>query len=538
MIETVKRDGVGRIAGGEHGLVFIGDLRSPAFLSPDISPKEIFPHVPYPISAADLNEISGEGKYGAIYFGPDGLMKSHEAEVYWFPHLVELIGDPPKLVDAIVNARELVGPVPMIYAPAVGRPNHLALLTYLGMDIFDTIALRMAARKGVCLDENGEWREEGDFNELMERNMESALRELNLVKKAIENGRLRDIVEMRARSEPWLYATLRLADEEHWRHFEAYETVKGKAVRYPGPEGITRPEVMRFRERVLERWRPRGEVLLLLPCSARKPYSKSRTHRRFREILESLRGWGTVQEVILTSPMIMVPRELERYYPAGHYDAAVRGKWDYAEVEAMKGALHNLKRMGAFKHIIIHLPEDMDFVSDAIYGEWAAEGSVTSERSLENLSNALERALSDVKGESPKKRALWTLQAMAEFQFGMPGEDMLDSVKGRWPNIKGFLKGKQTVTFIEDKGALSLTTEGGKILAEKGRYRVFVGDFELRGDIFAIGVESADPEIREGDDVVVIQDGVPVAVGIAERSATEMVQAKKGVAVRVRKKMR
>ena len=85
---------------------------------------------------------------------------------------------------------------------------------------------------------------------------------------------------------------------------------------------------------------------------------------------------------------------------------------------------------------------------------------------------------------------------------------------------------------------MSLTTEGGKILAEKGRYRVFVGDFEIRGDIFSIGVESADSEIREGDDVVVIQKGVPVAVGIAERSAAEMVQAKKGIAVRVRKKMK
>ncbi len=528
-IETFKRDGAGRIAAGNG-------MRTPEMLRvSDFRPSDIFPKVPYPISAAELNEIHGEGPYGAIYFGPEGLMKSHEAEIYWFPHLVELMGDPPRLVDAMVKARELAGPVPMIYAPGIGLPNQLALLTYLGVDIFDDVRIRMASAKGMYVDENGLWYE--DVGE--ERNMESAERELGIIRKAIENGRLRDIVEMRARSEPWLYAALRLSDEEHWRHFEEYEAVKGKPVRYPGPEGITRPEVMRFRERVLERWRPRGEVLLLLPCSARKPYSRSRTHRRFHEALESVRGWGTVQEVILTSPMIMVPRELERYYPAGHYDAAVRGKWDAIEIEAIKGALENLKRMGAFRHVIIHLPEDMDFVKDAIYGEWTAtaEGSVTSEKSIENLKIALERALADVRGESRKKRLLWTIQAMVEFQFGIPGEEMVDSVKGRWPNMKGFLGGKQTVTFIENKGAISITTEGGKILAEKGIYRVFVGDFEIRGDIFSIGVESADPEIREGDDVVIIQSGEPVAVGIAERSATEMVQAKKGVAVRVRKRM-
>ena len=543
MIEDIKRDRLGRTG----TLTMEKSIEFPAMLfdsdrgyavgkGKDIDMGR-FPEVRYPIHSSKLNDVQGEGPYGALYFKGDDLRVSHKgAEIYIFPHLIELIGDPTRFIDAVVNARKLIGYEPVLYVPGAGKPNHMAVFTYLGINLFDYIPLRMAALKHTYFDENGEWESDLSRDELMERNMESSLRELNIVKRAIENRRLRDLVEMRARSEPWLYALLRLSDEEHWQFFERYEPVRPKRVNYPGPEAITRPEVMRFRRRVLERWRPRGDVLLLLPCSARKPYSRSRTHRKFREVLQSVEGWGTVQELIVTSPLIVVPRELERYYPAGYYDAAVRGKWDYMEIEAIKEALENIKRMGSFRHVIIHLPEDMEFVSDAIHGEWTADGSVTSDTSLRNLKNALENAIT--RGESPKKRLLWTLQAMVEYQFGIDGESMVDSVKGRWPNIKGFREGKQTVMFIEDKGSLSLTSEGGRILAENGRYRVFIGDFEIRGDVFSVGVESADPEIREGDDVVVMQKDMPVAVGIAEQSSYEMMESKKGVAVRVRKKIK
>ena len=500
-----------------------------------LNPKA-FPEVRYPVSVSSLNDVKGDGPYGSIYLKGMEVKVSHRgAEIYSFPHLFQLIGDPKRLVRSIVRAREIIGYEPVIYAPAVGRPNRLALLTYLGINLFDTIPLVLAARNGKYLDETGEWPVETDYRELLDMNYRSALRELEIIKRAIENRRLRDLVEMRARSEPWMYAALRLADEEHWDFFERYEPVRPKKINYPGPEAVTRPEVMRFRKRVLERWRPRGDVLLLLPCSARKPYSNSRTHRKFRDILRSVEGWGAVQELIVTSPLIIVPRELERYYPAGYYDAAVRGKWDYMEIEAIKEALENIKRIGSFRHVIIHLPEDMDFVADAIHGDWTVEGSVTSERSLSNLREALENALASG-GEGPEKRELWTIQSMVEYQFGIDGEEMVDSVKGRWPGLKGFRDGRQTVMFVEGKGSLSLTAEGGNILAKNGRYRVFVGDFEVHGDIFSIGVEDADPEIREGDDVVIVQNNGPVAVGIAERSAYEMVEAKRGIAVRVRKK--
>jgi len=61
-------------------------------------------------------------------------------------------------------------------------------------------------------------------------------------------------------------------------------------------------------------------------------------------------------------------------------------------------------------------------------------------------------------------------------------------------------------------------------------------DFELRGDVFAIGVNEADPGIRPDDIVGVVRDEKVVGVGKAVLAGEEMVKAKKGIAVKVRKR--
>ena len=51
-------------------------------------------------------------------------------------------------------------------------------------------------------------------------------------------------------------------------------------------ESMQRVEVRRFAERLLTRYRPRNAtVAVLLPCSAKKPYSLSQSHRRFQQAI-------------------------------------------------------------------------------------------------------------------------------------------------------------------------------------------------------------------------------------------------------------
>ena len=98
---------------------------------------------------------------------------------------------------------------------------------------------------------------------------------------------------------------------------------------------FTRPEVTRFRERVRTRYIPPSDIsgVIFFPCSARKPYSMSKTHNLFRHVVRrSLKGRRhLVEEVILTSPLGIVPRNLEYSFPAAHYDIPVTGEWSEIE---------------------------------------------------------------------------------------------------------------------------------------------------------------------------------------------------------------
>jgi archaeosine synthase len=63
---------------------------------------------------------------------------------------------------------------------------------------------------------------------------------------------------------------------------------------------------------------------------------------------------------------------------------------------------------------------------------------------------------------------------------------------------------------------------------------VQISDFVPEGDVLVPGVVDADPEIRDGDEVLVVGK-MAIATGRAAMTAAEMKNSKRGVAVRVRK---
>lgn len=97
--------------------------------------------------------------------------------------------------------------------------------------------------------------------------------------------------------------------------------------------------------------------------------------------------------------------------------------------------------------------------------------------------------------------------------------------------------GKQVASMSRERGLLSLTLDGAKPLAESGSYCVEIEDFKPKGNIFAVGVVSADPQIRIGDEVVAVHKGEVRAVGVAQMPGPEMALAPEGEAVRVRHKV-
>jgi archaeosine synthase len=458
-----------------------------------------------------------------------------------------------RAVDDIKSGRGLTIPA---YCSSVALVHRLAFLAYCGFDVFDSVGIVMASEGGLYLTSAGAFpADEIDEppcscqhcgngvpaeNGLLAHNLTSAEDELRLVRHYISRGRLRELVESRVRAEPWQIQCLRLLDLDHHRVQEMHAPIKGSPFVAGSKESLHRPDVTRWRSRLMERYsRPASaSILLLLPCSARKPYSLSASHRRFRDAVVSSGAAGIVHEVIVTSPLGLVPRELELFYPAKDYDIPVTGHWDADERRMVEEMVHWLVETQGYDAVVSHLGDESALVNDSLDDHTDTSGGAPgSGKSLRLLETTLRELGTDETGRISKRgRERENLNAIARFQFGHEGECLLDGAQadGRWPNIRIIKDGTQLGMFTGNRGMVSLTMAGGELLSSKDAYWVEIDDFAVRGNLFAVGVEDASDTIRIGDDVVVRHGSDARAVGVARMSSAEMKLADRGEAVHIR----
>ena len=473
----------------------------------------------------------------------EGLLNERGEDIICLGGAFELRRSPRNLVKGVVSIRETAGHSRLIFTPGIMDVESLAILCYLGIDLFDSsFLIYQSARGKVLLPDGSIDVSEADWllpdpspEKLLFFNLESAWKELQRVRWAIGKGRLRELVEARVLSNPWAVAILRLFDIEHYGHQEEVAPVVGGSVRCNSKQSLLRPDVQRWRERMQTRYRPpdHKRVLLLLPCSAHKPYSESRSHRAFGRVIDTVRRTHIVHEVIVTSPLGIVPRELELFFPAAHYDIPVTGHWDCFERYMI---VEMLKHLGSFGYddVICHMEED--FVTDSLDCTVTTSGDPTSAENLSALGQALEEVCRDLDPVSRVKDIVSTMGSVAGFQFGKGGERLLDGaeVSGRYPRYRIVAEGKQLGMLTPERGMISLTIEGAKRLHDGGINLVRIGDFQFKGNLFAVGVEDADLAIRAGDEAIILRGEEVVGVGVAQMSGREMIELSRGEAVRVR----
>ncbi len=81
------------------------------------------------------------------------------------------------------------------------------------------------------------------------------------------------------------------------------------------------PHVKLWHRFLIERFEPEPKPLaMILPCTGVKPYRLSPTHRIADARLKKLGIAEKVSIYIMSEPMILVPRELDIYYPFANYD--------------------------------------------------------------------------------------------------------------------------------------------------------------------------------------------------------------------------
>ncbi|MBD3406211.1 MAG: hypothetical protein GF411_08885 [Candidatus Lokiarchaeota archaeon] len=468
---------------------------------------------------------------------------------------------------------------------ALGRiePYMLPLLIYLGFDIIDVSRAQEAAAQDIRLwkfvpetfDEHSEERfcscpacNDVIINNLQDKQRFDVLFHHNLtlyrviLSQSIQmanNGRLRWFIESLTHANPNMVGFLRRIDSIFYSYLEEFTPTAGSGiVPLIGPESYFAPLVRRFRDFVKNRYQPptQKKAVLLLPCSARKPYSDSRSHKRFQRAIDSALGSVKHQlsEVILTSPLGLVPRELERIFPAANYDIPVTGNWDAEELHIAADTL--VDHLGKFDksvpvvahatggyRSIIELAENK-IRQNIIYTE--ISGSATRRESLTNLSKTLEKLKRDQNLEpSPSTELRDTLRATADFQFGTSAGNLLipdkAKLKGKlYRMVLSKIDKEQTCAFVASNGSLSLTLYGGELIQPLEKYWARFEGAKVRGGaLFAVGVKNADYSIRPGDEVIVLnEDNNVVAVGRSEMSGREMCELDYGEAISFRHKVK
>lgn len=289
---------------------------------------------------------------------------------------------------------------------------------------------------------------------------------------------------------------------------------------------LNRPEVVRWQERMtlLE---PFSDTIVVLPCSMKKPYSQSKSHTLFRKYTKGL------QEVILTSPFGICPREMEKTYPIHSYDASTTGDWSDEEIKmAGKCLKEYVKDYKVIAHVSGGYRQACEEVLDNVVYT-CDDGNTRSQDSLTNLRDEVKKA----DKINFKEHKIHDLRSIARYQFNSKRADNLipDNTQTHGKFNTRIMSNKQQIATLHfETGLYTLNLAGGEILKDEEINRVFI-NFDLKtSTLFTPGIDDADKNIIPNDEVVVIKDDEVVGVGKSMMNGEELVKADKGIGVKIR----
>jgi len=318
------------------------------------------------------------------------LVARSASEMGKLPFALHALGSPTRvmeqylfdiLVDMAMACRGSLDPSRPLHLFGAGHPFMFSLAVALGFDLFDSAAYALYAREGRYITDSGTLRLEDleylpcscpvcrreDPQSLREHleyererllaahNLYACQAEIKRIKQAIAEGRLWELLELRARSHPSLLTALRRLGA----YTEALEkhtpTSKRRGLLVFGSTSLNRPEVVRHHARVLSRYRKRegADVLLLLPQTEQRPFHQSpqlkAVERAFRRLGRALRR---LQICFYTTPFGVVPLELDDVYPLSQCEVAHPFPAELTEATARR--IEEFVARKSFKHVLLH----------------------------------------------------------------------------------------------------------------------------------------------------------------------------------------
>jgi len=442
---------------------------------------------------------------------------------------IELIQRPKRLVDFLVKLRSKYGFTKLFYLQGISDPYLIPVLTYLGINIFDDLYIREESNEKIKYSVAG--KSHVDYNPLKE-NIEFANNIISSLFDAIKNNTLREVVEKIAISSKAL-ELLRIADTYYYNDVIKYFPSRTPYILANSMESLNRPDLIEYRNELINYNKPeKRDIALILPCSAKKPYSLSKTHQKIINEISNYRKY--LHELIVTSPVGLVPRELENGYPARFYDIPVIGIWYDDEKNMMNNLLKDYLNNNHYNKIIAYIPEDLDFLKNVLPLDTIfIEGKVTDNENLNKLKNTLKDI---IKKNDNYGNKLYDYKAILKFQFGKWIDKYLDDIK----IVNNFhqdmiLKDKKILFIYNEKtGRFTITKESGKFFLENNKFNVTIDDFKPTSNVYSVGVKNATDDIKSFDEVILTHNNELRGIGTALMPYKAMIDLNKGIAVKVR----
>jgi archaeosine synthase len=524
----------------------------------------VLPHRAFPAGTDETVQDAFDVDYPEVDFPSATVGTAHTAgddgaptvgDAFALSNAQGVVGHAAAFVEEIVAVKEALPADVALYLSGVATPANVATLAYAGVDLVDAKLARVRGRQGWLLTRDGEYRlsdleelperfpsdpplEEFDRDDCAAHNVGALEAELATVRTRIRRGRLRDYIEGQARHEQWLTATFRRLDDQYSYLEQRTPVIRDTELTAATEDTLRRVEIQRFADRVTTRYRNRFDTpLVIVPCSATKPYSDSQSHRQFRDAVQY-----RAHVVSMTSPIGVVPQELELTYPAQHYDTVVTGRWTEGEKSFVATVLERYLRRNEYPRVVAHVPGEgyrdiCERVEDAV--DVPFEYTVADHPTTDDSIGSLMSTLSGELKYSKRARQHNTVRAIADYQFGDgAGDALFDDLQttGRYPKLQVRDDGgEQLAVMVPQYGVLAFTLAGARrwVDSDAPTKRVEIDGFVPHGSVLAPGVVDADETVRVGDEVVV-EGPRAFAVGRAAMSGPEMRSSTRGIAVEVR----
>lgn len=254
------------------------------------------------------------------------------------------------LVDMIMTAKMSLPIDKPLHLFGAGHPLMFSLAVALGCDLFDSAAYAIYAKENRYMTEAGTWR----LNELeyfpcicpkcsaatpkdvlekspkereaflAEHNLYICFSELKRIKQAIKDGRLWELLEVRAHGHPSLLQALKKL-RRYEKFIERHSpTVKRSGLFFHSSLDLARPEVVRHRMRMKERYsKPKeAKILLLMPMTKTKPFHNAVEIRETLKIFRDsfAQDVNKIQICVYAAPFGVIPLELDEVYPLSQHE--------------------------------------------------------------------------------------------------------------------------------------------------------------------------------------------------------------------------